>query len=78
MLTPNIRAFLDQFAFYQAHGTLPEPGGLNDQPATWTDAAQHLMRRIACNQKEDDDRETEKRKRTERQARLKGLTSARK
>ena len=74
VFTPDLGAFVDTFAFYQAHGTLPEAGGLNDQPATWVDAAHRLMRRIAANQKEDEDREANRRKRAERRARLQGLT----
>ena len=39
VFTPAISEFLPSYHFWQAHGVLPEPGGLMQQPATWLDAA---------------------------------------
>jgi hypothetical protein len=47
---------LDTFVLYQAHGNLPEAGGLLDQAATWVDAVSLVTRRVAANRQEDEER----------------------
>lgn len=69
IMTPEVVEFLQTFVFYQEHGTLPEAGGLMDQPATWVDAVAIMLRRIAENQAEDRERDRKQRARDEAAAR---------
>lgn len=53
------------FAAYQAHGILPLAGGLEDQPATWVEAATYLDS-VLADFREIERQESEARRKRER------------
>lgn len=55
VFTDEIVQFIRSYGFLARHHVLPEPGGLNQQPATWVDAATTLMELMAEREAEDDD-----------------------